>query len=90
MAKEKEFTVLRDQLSQLRRDLPWEAVTKNYEFDAPEGKLSLTQLFGGRSQLLIYHFMLALGLGRRSPPRCSFWADNFDGVDMHLAHRDIT
>jgi predicted dithiol-disulfide oxidoreductase (DUF899 family) len=64
-------------------------VIKDYEFETAEGKATLAQLFGGRSQLLIYHFMLAPG-GEAGCRGCSFWADNFDGVDLHLAQRDIT
>jgi predicted dithiol-disulfide oxidoreductase (DUF899 family) len=88
MAKEKEFTRLRDELTQQRRELPWEKVTKSYVFDGPRGKESLADLFGDRSQLVVYHFMFAptWDEGCKS---CSFWADNFDGIDIHLAHRDI-
>jgi predicted dithiol-disulfide oxidoreductase (DUF899 family) len=57
LTKEKEFTRLRDQLSQGCRDLPWVQVTKQYLFDGPEGKQTLGQLFNGRSQLIVYHFM---------------------------------
>jgi predicted dithiol-disulfide oxidoreductase (DUF899 family) len=89
MAKEKEFTRLRDELSRERRELPWEKVTKSYVFDGPGGKETLAQLFGNRSQLVVYHFMFdpAWSEGCKS---CSFWADNFNGIDVHLAHRDIT
>ena len=59
LAKEKEFTRLRDELSRQRRNLPWEAVSKNYVFDGPSGKQSLPELFDGRSQLIVYHFMFA-------------------------------
>jgi predicted dithiol-disulfide oxidoreductase (DUF899 family) len=57
LKKEKEFTILRDQLSQQRRDLPWEAVNKEYVFEGPNGKQTLSELFEGRSQLIVYHFM---------------------------------
>jgi predicted dithiol-disulfide oxidoreductase (DUF899 family) len=89
LAKEKEFTRLRDELSQARRDLPWEAVTRQYVFDGPAGKETLQQLFDGRSQLIVYHFMFdpTWEAGCKS---CSFWADNFDGVIAHLNHRDVT
>ena len=89
MAKEKEFTRLRDELSRLRRELPWEKVTKPYVFDGPRGKETLAELFEGRSQLAVYHFMFGptWDEGCKS---CSFWADNFNGIDIHLAHRDIT
>jgi predicted dithiol-disulfide oxidoreductase (DUF899 family) len=89
LAKEKEFTRLRDALSQQRRDLPWVRVDKAYEFEGPDGKASLAQLFEGRRQLIIQHFMLGPDweAGCKS---CSFWADNFNGIDSHLAHRDVT
>jgi predicted dithiol-disulfide oxidoreductase (DUF899 family) len=89
MAKEKEFTRLRDELSRQRRELPWEKVTKSYVFDGPEGKETLAELFQGRSQLVVYHFMFSPSWSEGCKS-CSFWADNFDGIDIHLAHRDIT
>jgi predicted dithiol-disulfide oxidoreductase (DUF899 family) len=89
LAKEKEFTRLRDQLSQARRALPWEKVDKDYGFDSPIGKETLADLFDGRSQLVIYHFMYGPDWDEGCPS-CSFWADNFNGVDIHLKHRDIT
>lgn len=89
LAKEKEFTRLRDQLSQQRRDLPWERVEKSYVFDGPSGKEALADLFEGRHQLIVYHFMFDPGwdAGCKS---CSFWADNFNGITVHLKHRDVT
>ena len=89
LAREKEFTRLRDQLSQARRDLPWEKVDKAYVFEAPEGKVSLADLFAGRSQLIVQHFMFdpSWDEGCKS---CSFWVDNFNGVDVHLNHRDVS
>jgi predicted dithiol-disulfide oxidoreductase (DUF899 family) len=89
LTKEKEFTRLRDQLSQGRRDLPWVQVTKQYLFDGPEGKQTLGQLFNGRSQLIVYHFMFGPDweVGCKS---CSFWADNFNGIVPHLNQRDVT
>lgn len=89
LAKEKEFTRLRDQLSQQRRDLPWERVEKPYVFDGPRGKETLAELFEGRHQLIVYHFMFdpAWDAGCKS---CSFWADNFNGITVHLKHRDVT
>jgi predicted dithiol-disulfide oxidoreductase (DUF899 family) len=86
LSKEKEFTRLRDQLSAERRALPWVRVDKPYVFDAPGGKESLSDLFAGRSQLIVYHFMFGpdWGDGCKS---CSFWADNFN---VHLRHRDVT
>ena len=89
LAKEKEFTRLRDQLSQQRRELPWEAVTKNYVFEGPDGKQTLPELFDGRSQLVVYHFMFAPDW-EAGCPHCSHWADNFNGIIVHLNHRDVT
>ena len=89
MAKEKEFTRLRDELTRERRDLPWEKVTKSYVFDGPLGQVTLAELFEGRSQLVVYHFMFSPSWSEGCKS-CSFWADNFNGIDIHLAHRDIT
>jgi predicted dithiol-disulfide oxidoreductase (DUF899 family) len=87
--KEKEFTRLRDELAVERRRLPWEAVGKDYEFDGPDGKESLSDLFAGRKQLIVYHFMFGPDWDEGCAS-CSFWADNFNGIDVHLAHRDTT
>lgn len=89
LAKEKEFTRLLDELSRERRALPWEKVAKTYRFETEQGPATLSDLFDGKSQLLVYHFMFApdWDSGCKS---CSFWADNFDGIDIHLAHRDIS
>ena len=87
LAKEKEFTRLRDQLSQQRRDLPWERVDKAYLFAGPKGKESLSELFDGRSQLIVYHFMFHPSWGEGCT-HCSFWADNFNGIITHLNQRD--
>src|SRR5689334_22004034 len=89
LAKEKEFTKLRDQLNQQRRELPWEAVNKEYVFDGPNGKQTLGELFDGRSQLVVYHFMFDPSWDAGCP-HCSFWADNFNNIIVHLNHRDIT
>jgi len=89
MAKEKEFTRLRDELSRQRRELPWEKVTKSYVFDGPRGKETLAELFEGRGQLVVYHFMFSPSWSEACKS-CSFWADNFNGIDIHLAHRDIS
>ena len=88
LAKEKEFTRLRDQLSQDRRELPWVKVEKRYLFDGPKGKETLLDLFEGRSQLIVYHFMYGPDWAEGCPS-CSFWADNFNGIVIHLNHRDI-
>jgi predicted dithiol-disulfide oxidoreductase (DUF899 family) len=89
LLKEKEFTRLRDELSLQRRELPWERVDKPYLFDGPGGKEPLGALFAGKSQLIVYHFMFGpeWEAGCKS---CSFWADNFNGIDIHLKHRDIS
>jgi predicted dithiol-disulfide oxidoreductase (DUF899 family) len=89
LAREKEFTRLRDALSQARRELPWERVAKDYVFDGPRGKARFADLFAGRSQLAVYHFMFAPDweAGCKS---CSFWADNFERNAVHLAARDVT
>jgi predicted dithiol-disulfide oxidoreductase (DUF899 family) len=89
LKKEKEFTRLRDQLSQWRRDLPWERVEKSYVFEGPSGKESLSDLFDGRSQLVVYHFMFDPDWDAGCP-HCSHWADNFDRVIVHLNQRDVT
>ena len=89
LKKEKEFTRLRDDLSRQRRELPWEAVTREYVFDGPNGAETLAQLFAGRSQLVIYHFMFNPA-GAEGCRHCSFWADNFNGIDAHLTHRDVS
>jgi len=89
LAREKEFTHLRDQLSAERRALPWVKVEKSYSFETPAGKASLADLFGGRSQLVVYHFMLGADWNEGCKS-CSFWADNLQGIDVHLAARDVT
>ena len=89
LAKEKKFTRLRDDLSRQRRALPWEKVEKSYVFEGPKGKETLAELFGKKSQLLVYHFMFNPE-GDAGCKHCSFWADNFNGIDIHLAHRDVS
>ena len=89
LAKEKEFTRLRDELSHQRRELPWEKVETEYIFDGPSGKKRLADLFEGRSQLMIYHFMFGPGW-KEGCPSCSYLADHFDGAAIHLANRDVT
>src|ERR1035437_4243586 len=89
LRKEKEFSRLRDELNRQRRALPWEKVEKNYVFEGPRGKETLADLFGGRSQLIVYHFMFGPGW-KEGCPSCSFLADTFDGAVVHLAHRDVT
>ncbi len=98
LAKEKEFTHMRDQLSRERRELPWELVDKGYNFEGESGKVSLHDLFDGRSQLVVYHAMFN---PETAGPHttytvdapcfsCSWWMDNFNGITVHLNHRDIT
>jgi predicted dithiol-disulfide oxidoreductase (DUF899 family) len=89
LVKEKEFTRLRDELSRQRRELPWVKVDKAYVFDGPDGKQSLSDLFAGRGQLIVYHFMFGPDW-KEGCPSCSFWADNYNGVVTHLAHRDVS
>lgn len=89
LIKEKEFTRLRDELSKQRRELPWEKVDKQYVFDGPNGKETLSDLFDGRSQLIVYHFMYAPGW-ENGCIGCSFLSDHFDGALPHLNHRDVT
>ncbi|MBI3127028.1 MAG: thioredoxin family protein [Candidatus Tectomicrobia bacterium] len=86
--KEKDLTRRRDELSRRRRELPWVRVDKNYIFDAPDGKKSLADLFGGKSQIMIYHFMFGPDWeeGCRS---CSFLSDHIDGANRHLPHRGV-
>jgi predicted dithiol-disulfide oxidoreductase (DUF899 family) len=89
LTKEKESTRLRDQLSAERRKLPWVKVEKPYVFDAPGGKETLGDLFAGRSQLVIYHFMFGPEW-QEGCPSCSFVSDHIDGTLAHLAARDVT
>src|SRR3984893_15116305 len=88
LRKEKELTRLRDDLSRQRRELPWEKVEKQYVFDGPNGKETLAGLFGGKSQLIMYHFMLGPDW-EEGCPSCSLLADHFDGSVVHLAQRDV-
>src|SRR5690349_11561770 len=89
LAKEKECTRLREELSQTRRELPWEAVSKEYVFEGADGERSLSELFDGRSQLIVYHFMFGPDWDAGCP-HCSFWADSFNGIIAHLNQRDVT
>lgn len=89
LKKEKELTILRDQLSQQRRDLPWVQVNKEYVFEGPNGKQTLSELFDGRSQLIVYHLMYD-PTWDAACQACSFWADNFNDIIVHLNQRDVT
>ena len=89
LREEKEFSHARERLAEKRRALPWEKVDQNYTFETPDGRATLADLFGGRSQLIVYHFMLAPGWdeGCRG---CSFVSDHFDGALPHVNARDIS
>jgi len=89
LAREKELMRLHDQVARERRALPWERVEKDYAFDTAEGRRTLSELFDGRRQLLVQHFMLGPGW-EQGCPSCSFMADHSDGMNVHLAQRDIT
>ena len=89
LAHEKEYTRARERLSEERRALPWVKVDKDYAFDGPDGKVSLADLFKGRSQLVVQHFMFAPDWNEACKS-CSFWADGFERMIPHLAARDTT
>ncbi len=86
---EKDLSRRRDELAQARRALPWVRVEQDYRFDTVDGERSLRELFEGRSQLVVYHFMFGPDW-EEGCPSCSFWADNYNGITVHLAHRDTT
>lgn len=88
LVKEKAFTRERDGLSAERRALPWVKIDKAYRFDTPAGEQSLADLFAGKNQLIVYHFMLGEDWDAGCPS-CSFWADTYEGIVPHLAARDI-
>jgi predicted dithiol-disulfide oxidoreductase (DUF899 family) len=89
LAREKELTRLNDELSRQRRELPWTRVDKDYVFQGPQGKVHLAELFAGRHQLAIYHFMFGPDYDAGCPV-CSSIADSFNGVLEHLKARDVT
>ena len=89
LVKEKELTRLRDRLAAERRALPWVKVEKSYVFDGPDGKETLADLFGGRSQLIVKHFMFGPGWSEGCVG-CSFELDHIDGILVHLAQRDVS
>src|SRR5690349_4119427 len=89
LEKEKKHLREGDKLAAARRALPWEPVTKEYVFDGPDGKQTLADLFAGRSQLVVYHFMFHPAWDAGCP-HCSHWADSFNGAIVHLNHRDVT
>jgi len=89
LAAEKEITHRHDEIARKRRELPWVKVEKNYVFDTPAGKKSLADLFAGRSQLFVYHFMFGPEW-KEGCPSCSYVSDHLDGAVPHLAARDVT
>ncbi len=89
LAKEKEFTDLQDKLCEERRALPWVRVEKDYVFNTPQGKKTLAELFDGRSQLYLYHFMYSPGW-KQGCHGCSFYCDHVDGANQHIKHHDVT
>jgi len=89
LVEEKAFSRARDALARKRRELPWERVDKNYVFDTTDGKQSLADLFCGKSQSIVYHFMLGPDW-EAGCPSCSLLADHFDGAIIHLAQRDVS
>jgi predicted dithiol-disulfide oxidoreductase (DUF899 family) len=89
LVQEKELTHHRDEVSRMRRELPWVRVEKEYVFDGTDGKETLADLFGGRSQLITYHFMFAPGWDEGCNG-CSFVSDHIDAANLHLAHHDVT
>jgi predicted dithiol-disulfide oxidoreductase (DUF899 family) len=89
LEKEKKFTRMQDELNLERRSLPWVKVTKQYRFEGPKGVETLSDLFAGRNQLIIYHFMFGPD-DAAGCKHCSLRADGFDGINLHLKHRDVT
>ena len=89
LTREKELTRLRDEVNRHRREMPWVKIDNEYVFEGPDGKETSADLFDGRSQLIVYHFMLGPGWGEGCKS-CSYLADHFDGANRHLAHRDVT
>ena len=89
LIKEKKFSKARDLMARQRRELPWVKVEKKYAFNGPNGTETLADLFDGKSQLLVYHFMFGPGWGDGCP-HCSFWADHYDSVHFHIGQRDTT
>src|SRR5438874_9602162 len=88
LTREKELTRLRDEVSRHRRELPWVKIEKEYVFEGADGKETLSDLFDGRSQLIVYHFMLGPGW-EEGCKSCSYLADHFDGANWHLPNRDV-
>ena len=89
LEKEKEFTRLRDKMTAQIRALPWHKIETDYYFTGPKGKESLVDLFDGKTQLAMYHFMLGPDWDQGCKS-CSYWSDSFQGIPIHLAHRDVS
>ena len=89
LAKEKAFTKARDEISRLRRELPWTKIDKDYTFETEDGPKKLSDLFDGRSQLVLYHFMYEPG-DKEGCPGCSFVCDHVDGARQHFEHHDMS
>src|SRR6266852_5653422 len=89
LASEKQLTRERDAVAAERRQLPWVKVEKNYDFDGPNGKVTLAELFNGKSQLIVYHLMFGPDW-QEACPSCSFNMDHTDGALVHLAQRDVS
>src|SRR5262245_60056285 len=89
LAEEKAFTHARDALSAKRREMPWLKIDQDYSFEGPDGQVTLSELFNGRSQLIVYHLMFAPE-NEWACKSCSFWADQFDGAIPHLNARDTS
>jgi predicted dithiol-disulfide oxidoreductase (DUF899 family) len=89
LAREKELTKLQEEVSKERREMPWVKIDKEYVFDTPKGPRKLAELFDGRSQLIVYHFMFGPGW-KAGCVGCSFLSDHVDGANQHLAHKDVT
>lgn len=89
LAREKELTRLHDEVMAERRALPWVRIEKDYAFDTPQGRRTLAELFAGRCQLIVYHFMWRADLGTGCVG-CSFLCDHVDGANLHLKHHDVT
>ena len=87
--REKALNRQRDELAEQRRQLPWVRIDKDYWFEGPDGERTLRDLFDGHTQLLAYHFMFGPDWDEGCPS-CSFWADSYDGTQVHLAHRDVS
>ncbi|XOV87641.1 MAG: DUF899 domain-containing protein [Pseudomonadota bacterium] len=88
LAKEKELAAFRDEVTRARQQLPWRRITESYTFQDSRGTSTLAELFGDRSQLIVYHFMFGPGW-EEGCPSCSFWADQYDVIDMHIGQRDV-